>query len=237
MKRKIIFSLTILLMFACLLTSQTNFHIASASTLAQNLTITGNSTIYATPDRAEISARIETLDMDNVKSKNENFEIFDKVVKALIDAGISKENITLDYYSSYPNYDYNNGKTLLGYHTSTTFSVYVDNLDIKSYVDIWTENGATSINSVTYSLSNLDSVYNDAIKKAILNAEEKAKFLGYENLTAIGLKEETVYSSGSLYRSYSENSTGSELIGKISVNAKVTVNFSNNTEQESSVIN
>ena len=189
--------------------------------------VIGNATKSVSPDKAYVTAVVQTLDMDMVKSKDNNFEIFNKCIDALVNAGIAKENIVLDSYISYPSYDYNEGKTLIGYYSISTFSFDVENLsDLKKYIDIATENGVTSIRNIEYSLSNIDEVYSEVLNNAYQNAVTKAKSIsGRDDLQVKKLKEEYVYSCTTLYKTYSEGLDKNNMIGNIDVQARVVVEF------------
>lgn len=191
------------------------------------LCVIGNAKKAVSPDSAKVTAVIETLDMDISKSKDSNFQILNEVISALSEVGIREECIVVDSFTCYPSYDYNAGKTLIGYYAITTFTFDVDNLDnLKSYVDVVTEKGVTSIRNINYQLSNLDEVYQDVLLMAIDNAKEKAiKVTGKEGITVKGIKEEYVYSCSTLYRDYAETLESSAFIGSIEVEAKVVVNF------------
>lgn len=189
------------------------------------LCVIGKASKSVSPDYAKITAVIETLDSDMVKSKDSNFSTFEKVLEALKAQGIAEEDIILESYTSYPSYDYNSGKSLVGYYTITTFTFNVDNLDnIKNYVDVATENGVTSIRNINYELSNMDEVYQDVLMMAIDNAKEKAEKICGEEVAIKSVKEEYVYSCTSLYRNYNENLSQS-LMGCIDVEARVSVEF------------
>lgn len=191
------------------------------------LCVIGNASKKVSPDSAKITAVIETLDMDMSKSKDDNFEIFDKVLASLKDGGIDENKIVLESFTSYPSYDYNAGKTLIGYYAITTFTFDVENLDnIKTYIDTITKKGVTSIRNITYQLSNIDEIYQDVLLMAIDNAKAKAeKVTGGQSLSIKGIKEEYVYSCSTLYRTYSESLENNALAGSIEVSAKVTVEF------------
>lgn len=189
------------------------------------LCIIGKASKNVSPDSAKVTAVIETLDSDMVKSKDNNFQTFDKVVNALKGAGLSDDKIVMDSFVSYPSYDYNGGKSLTGYYTITTISFDVDNIEeIKNLVDIVTENGATSIRNIQYCCSNLDEVYEGVLMMAIDNAKAKAEKIGGGQLQIKSVKEEYVYSCSSLYRTYAENISNS-LVGSIEVEARVNVEF------------
>lgn len=188
--------------------------------------VRGKSVISAKPDSAIIYAVIENANSDMKASKDANYEMFDGVVSSLKNIGAAEEEICLQYFSCCPNYDYSNGRTLQGYMTSTSFSVKVDNIDnIKNYIDTMTENGATSICNIQYQLSSIDEQYSSALSSAYENAKEKAtKLLGNDKLKLVKIREEMVFSSNSIARSYVEGvSTG--LMGKIEIEARVLAEF------------
>lgn len=192
---------------------------------AMELCVVGTASKSVSPDCAKITAVIETLDSDIVKSKDNNFQIFDKVVSALKTAGLSDDKIVLDSFISYPNYDYSSGKSLTGYYTITTINFDVDNIeDIKSLVDSAVENGVTSIRNIQYCCSNMDEVYQEVLMMAIENAKEKAEKIGGTEMQVKSVKEEYVYSCSSLYRTYAENISNA-LVGSIDVQARVNVEF------------
>ena len=189
------------------------------------LCVIGSASKSVSPDYAKITAVIETLDSDKVKAKDTNFSTFEKVLQALKGQGIDEDDIVLESYTSYPNYDYSMGRNLAGYYTITTFTFNVDNLDnIKTLVDTATENGVTSIRNINYELSNMDEVYQDVLMEAIDNAKSKAEKISGGDVTVKSVKEEYVYSCTNLYRTYAEN-ISQALMGCIDVEARVTVEF------------
>lgn len=192
---------------------------------SMELCVIGNASKSVTPDYAKITAVIETLDSDMLKSKDNNFQAFEKVMQALKEQGINEEDIVLDSFTSYPSYDYSAGKSLVGYYTITTFTFNVSNLEnIKNYVDVATENGVTSIRNINYELSTMDEVYQDVLMMAIDNAKEKAEKISGGEVVIKSIKEEYVYSCTSLYRTYVEDLSQS-LMGCIDIEARVTVEF------------
>ncbi len=187
----------------------------------------GSASKNFTPDKAKITAVIESVDMDMTKSKDNNYSIYNKVLSALKEAGLDESQISLDYYVCYPSYDYKAGKSLIGYYTSSTFSFNTnDTQDIKKYVDILVENGVTSIQNIRYSLSNENSAYEEVLLSAIENAKVKAeKILGKAPEKIVKIREKSVYSCNSLYRTYAQGYDNASMIGDIEIQAKVIVEF------------
>ena len=139
---------------------------------------------------------------------------------------IDEEKISLEYFSCCPSYDYSNGRTLQGYMTSTSFTVEVDEIgNIKTYIDAMTENGVTGICNIKYELSNMEEEYSEALTGAYENARIKAaKLLGNEDLKLVKIREEMIFSSNNLCKSYVEG-VSTELMGKIHIEAQVFAEF------------
>ena len=189
--------------------------------------IIGSAKKSLSPDSAVVTAVIETLDADIKNLKDKNFELFSGAIEALKNSGIDSESIVIESYTSYPSYDYTSGKTLVGYYSITSFTFEVSDLDnLKKYIDVATENGVSSIRSLNYKVSNLEEEYSNVLMNAFENAKEKAaKLLGRDDLKVCNIKEESVYYSNSLYRSFAEELSSSALVGKLEVQAKVLVEF------------
>ncbi len=192
-----------------------------------SICVFGNSKISLSPDKAKICAMIENFDGDMVKAKQDNFEIFEKVISALKEIGISEEDIVLDNFNCYPQHECGHGHKILGYESTTRFSVNVSALDkIKECVSVLTENGVTDICNINYKVTNIDEEYNNALLSAVENAKIKAtKILGRDDLQMVKVKEEYVYSCNNLYRNYADDLSASDLVGKVEIEAQVLVEF------------
>lgn len=191
-----------------------------------SICVRGKSVLSVVPDKATIYAVIENMDTDMVKSKDLNYNAFDGVVQALKNSGAEDEQICMQHFNCLPSYDYNNERTLQGYLTTTSFSVKVEQIeDIKTIIDTMTENGVTTICNIQYEVSTLEEEYSNALSSAFENARSKAvKLLGNENLRLVSVKEEMIFSSNNLCRSYVEG-VSSSLIGKIDIEAHVYAEF------------
>ena len=223
MKKKFL-SIFVLLLFVAL-----SFYLSAPSYAESNLkclSVIGNATVEIAPDSAKVSAVIEKLDVDSVKSKDDNLDKLNAVTEELANLGVTDVNV--DSFSSYACYDYDNGRNLKGYSTNCYISFTVNDLGkIASYLDSILQNGATSIRSITYTSSNFNSAYNEAMTKAVENAMEKCETLGGKNLNVISIKEDYSYSSNYLYRSFCDGADNLNNFEnqKIEVNAKVIVEF------------
>lgn len=187
--------------------------------------VRGKSKVSLSPDRATIYAIIENLDEDMKASKDSNYSTFDQVINALENNGISEENISLENFNCCPSYDYSQGKTLQGYVTTTTFTVKVDEIkNLKTCVDVMTENGVSGIYNIKYEVSTMDAEYTNALTSAFENAKEKAsKILSNDNLKLVKVREEMVFASN-LCRAFSEV-LSTEMLGKIEIEASIMAEF------------
>lgn len=207
--------------------------IPSVSTLTnesqQNycVTVIGNATSSMKPDKAYVSVQIETLDSDMKKSKDDNFALFDKITGVLKDNGLNDSDIVFDSFYSYPSYDYSGTRTLNGYYCQTTLTFAINDLEnLQNLISIVSESGITKVSNIRYEISTKDQVYSEVMLKALENAKEKAKILiGKEDVSIKSIKEESVYSSSCLYKSYYEGANIADFLGDIEVEARVVVEF------------
>ncbi len=209
--------------------SRNSLQKVSAESVPEDITICifGNAKLSLSPDRAKISACIQFLDTELDKAKENNFQAFEKLIEALKEIGIEESAITLTHFNCHPNYNYDCGRKIVGYYSTTSFTVKVEALDkIKDCVSVMTANGVTEINDIVYEVSNLDEEYSNALQKAVENSREKAsKLLNRDDLRIVSVKEEHVYSCNTLYRAYAGDMSASDLVGKIEVEARVLVEF------------
>mgnify|MGYP005768611665 FL=1 len=191
------------------------------------VTVIGNATSSMKPDKAYVSVQIETLDSDMKKSKDDNFALFDKITNLLKENGLNDSDIVFDSFYSYPNYDYSGTRTLNGYYCQTTLTFAVNDLEnLQNLISIVSESGITKVSNIRYEISTKDQVYSEVMLKALENAKEKAKALtGKEDLSIKSIKEESVYSSSCLYKSYYEGANIADFLGDIEVEARVVVEF------------
>lgn len=185
--------------------------------------VSGEAETEISPDTAKISVSVENIDMNVKIAKDNTFNIFEKAQNKLSGLGISKDSINVESFSTYPSYDYNNGRKLSGYFATLNFSFKTQELEkVKIIVDELTEVGITNIQNITYSISNEEEVYNQVLVKALENAKIKAQnLLARENLTLVKVSEEHIYYSSNLMRSYSQGFENQDIIGKINIKAKI----------------
>ena len=173
-------------------------------------------------DSACVNVQIETLDLDKNVSKEKNKELLQKVISALEQEGISRENIEISYSHAYLTRE--GFSNCCGTRTYTTLNYQIDDLAAldSSIEKVYQAGGEVS--SINFKLKDYQSKYNDLLSLAIESAKAKAKkLLGKEEVSLLKFKEECSYQCDSKYQSYYQG-MGQELYNsKITVEAKVEI--------------
>lgn len=162
--------------------------------------VKGTGVVLAQPDVAAIHVVLEEKAPTGVQAQGKSNETIAKVRKALLGAGIEKDNIVTTYTSLAPEYHYEeNGKrSLEGYKANTTLDVYTDKVDdVGKYIDVAVKAGATRIDDVTFSISNHNRYYAQALQTAAKNAESSAKSIASAYGKPLGQLLEVVENTGS----------------------------------------
>ena len=132
------------------------------------------------PDRAELRFGVRTQAKTASEAQTDNSKNVDAVISVLKKNGIPKENIQTTWYDVSPQYDWNtgNGDTIIGYSVSSTLSVKnVKIEDAGTLISACTEAGANEFNGISYSCTEYDKYYGEALKEAVASSKEKAELL------------------------------------------------------------
>lgn len=188
------------------------------------ISVIGEHTQKLSPDMAKISATITQADMDLELAKNKTFEIYSQVKNAMK----SNENfskINLSYFTTFPNFDYSQGKTLTGYNSALSFEFDVDGLEnIQNAINTLIDNGVKHINNISYQVKDYSNQYNEVLQLAIDNAIEKAKILLQKDDVVIKkIIEQETYNTCYMCRAYFEE--GNDFDTQIEISARVNVVF------------
>jgi uncharacterized protein YggE len=198
--------------------------------------------VLATPDRADVYLGVQTQNADVVAAQQENAQIMNRVVDAILATGVPKENIKTSGYSVYPVYDQTAnlfGQKVKYYQVTNTVQVTLTDVGMTGEViDAAIAAGANQVQNIAFSLSpekeqSLRSeVLTEAVKRTRSDADAVAAALG---VTITGVQDATVggYYPPVMYRSVSAGAadTTSAAIptpiepGQITVSATVSVNY------------
>lgn len=180
--------------------------LAASDTDKSSITVTGKGAIKVEPDMAYITLGVNTENKDSKTAQSQNAEKMDAVVKALKAAGIAEKDIQTSNYSMYPVNKYDsqgNASSVDRYVVQNTVKVTVrDITKVGSLIDTAVEKGANVTNSIQFTISNPDQIYQQALVAAVKDAKDKGTAIA----GALGVKISTpksVTEQGNYYIPYS----------------------------------
>ncbi len=208
----------------------------------QTLSSSGTVVKYVSPDKAEISFSIETLNDSAQLSQSENAAIADATIKALKDAGVPSEQIKTTGYSVYEDYEWNRfteKSESIGYRTTNSIQVTLyDTTMAGKVIDIAVQSGVTRVGGVSFGLTEAKEL--EIRKTALKEASETAKAKAESIASGLGLTISGVSSVNESsfyyypnYKSYDTMAVGAAedavetpiVAGDVQVSASVSVVF------------
>ncbi len=144
------------------------------------ISITGTGKVSAAPDMAYITSGVVTIERNAKEALAQNSNAMAALIELLNNAGIEERDIQTSNFSISPQYDYNNSPNnqppkITSYLVSNSLTVIVRDLDNLGYViDQAVSVGSNSINSVSFAINDTSALLNEARKKAMQDAFEKA---------------------------------------------------------------
>lgn len=208
-----------------------NLTLASERKVAVN----GKGGISVVPDEVTFNVAIETSATDILDARNENIEKFNAIKEVLKKYNIDEKNIKTSGYYVYKDYTYNqNEKKFEGYVINNSICIKLGDLKVLGNVlDELVEGGINIVNNITFSYSDYDALYKQALNLAMESAKEKASIIaGTDNLSVFEICEEGCYCNPPiLYSNYEtvKSASGStSMFGgevKICASVKVVYNF------------
>lgn len=209
----------------------------STAASTQTIVISDREAELGTPDLATISFGIQSEEADAEAVQKANSATTNKVIKALQDLSIQKNDIQTASYNLYPQYDYTND-SISGYQARTTLCVKNQPVDqVGAIVAAAVDAGANTVSDIQYSCSAYQELYNDAMQSAIRSAREKAEAAASAAGKSLGEIVTIEESSGDdTYRSYSSTNAAMEaasadsaslniMPGQVEITAEVTVTY------------
>jgi len=142
------------------------------------ISISGTGIVWATPDIAQATISVVTQSISAADAQQSNAATMAKVIQALMDAGVSKEDVKTIGYSLSPRYSYDGQQTLIGYECRNMIAVTTKNTsEIGKLIDVAVGAGANEVSGVFFIVSEEKraQLMSDAIKKAVGDADAKAQ--------------------------------------------------------------
>lgn len=212
---------------------------------SNQLTVSGKEEVRVVPDMAEIVFSIHTQKPTADECQQENAENLDATIEKLKSLGVEERSIQTSAYGLDPIYNWNSDtREITGYEMNTQLTV--SDIPIDEAGAIMSQSvvaGVNSIDNVSYFCSTYDESYQEALKKAIGMAKDKAAAMAEASgrtLGSVSNVEEYGYNPYARYTGYmsagaAKNSAAQEtmaaardmgvMAGEISVEAQVSVTF------------
>lgn len=154
--------------------------ITTTTAMAQNtlppptIDVTGEGIVRVVPDEVTINIRVENTGENTITLKEQNDATISEVLKFLKKMEIADKDVKTEYMNLSKNYDHNS-KT---YTFAANQSLSVKLRDLKKYEAVMKgliDTGINRIDGVNFSSSKEDALKSEARKKAVENAQMKAK--------------------------------------------------------------
>lgn len=208
------------------------------------ITTTTTSQVELTPDVVNFDVEIVTTSKESMnkaisENKNVSAKVYNNLKKAI--EGNETDSLKTSNYNATPVYRYTNGKRYLDYYQVTnTVKVHTKKIDaVGSMMDKAIADGATSVNNISYSVSEYDAECQKLLAQTSVKAKTQAmaiiKELGSEyigvrsidgscSLSGTNMPRMVMSMKASVNDAVTETSTNIE-VGKMTLTARVTASF------------
>lgn len=146
----------------------------SATPTGSTITVTGNGTIDVTPDQASFGFGVTTDGSTAAEALSRNASQARAIVDAVKKAGVDSSAIQTTQVSLYPRTSHG-GRVITGYQASNSVQVTAGIAKSGELVDAAVAAGANNVNGPNLDTVDKDSLYNRALKKAVVQAKGKAQ--------------------------------------------------------------
>jgi len=164
------------------------------------LTLSAQGEVRVTPDMATVGTGVETRAPTAREAMAQNATQMDRLVAALVKAGIERKYIQTSSINLSPQYDYSSAREgqpprFIGYQASNQLSLVVRDLaKLGSLIDAMIAAGATNINGPSFGVVDDRALLRQAREKALDDAKERAQFYatrsGYKSVRLVSISEQ-----------------------------------------------
>ncbi|HEX7855811.1 MAG TPA: SIMPL domain-containing protein [Sphingobium sp.] len=155
--------------------------------------------IESAPDMATVGTGVQTRALTAKEAMALNASAMDKLVGAILKAGIERKDVQTSGINLNPQYDYSNrtdgqAPKFLGYEASNQLSVKIRKIaSVGDVIDRMVGAGATNINGPSFGLQDDAPVLEKARVKAIATSKARAQFYaqqaGYRSVRLLSISE------------------------------------------------
>jgi len=156
----------------------TTFINAQTNERQNTVSVGGEGIVQVEPDLVTVRFGVVTRDDDPVKARQLNEEAAANAMNAVRELGVDERKIkvTVLQLNELREYDRERRRQVpAGYEATRQVVVELDDLDtLPPLIAQVTQHGANRLSGISYDISNRNEVRNDALRKAVQNAREKA---------------------------------------------------------------
>jgi uncharacterized protein len=160
----------------------------SSGPWVRTLRVDGTGEAKAEPDEAWVDLAVETTGPTVNAAGEENARRMERVIAALVAAGLPRKELDTRNYSVYPEYtqpDPQSEPKLRGYRANNSLSVHVRELPrLGDLIDRALAAGANRVDGVRFALSHEEAVRAEALRQAVEHARRTAEVLA----SALGVR-------------------------------------------------
>jgi uncharacterized protein YggE len=153
----------------------------------RSITVSGEATISAEPDQAQIDIGVVTQARTAPEASKENADRLSRVLAEVKKLLGKSDEVKTSGYSLTPNYRYPQGgkPEIIGYNASNTVRIKTTSLDqVGRLIDAAMQAGANNINRLMFTLKDEQAAQLDALRAASAKAKVKAEAIA----AALGLR-------------------------------------------------
>jgi hypothetical protein len=179
MKKGLIILLALgLVATGAVLAGQETSYLETPEVTPRVISVNGQGEIIAEPDIAMIELGVQTEHADSGIAQRMNTGLMNQVMENLQSNAIDEKDIQTVRYSIYPINEWNpelQRSEPKGFRVENIVRVTIRDLEnVGSVIDGVVDNGANSINSIQFALSDPETAYLQALELAVKNAQGKA---------------------------------------------------------------
>lgn len=139
--------------------------------------VSGTGTVDLVPDIARLMVSIQTTASTASQAESENAATTEGVRRRVLATGIAVSDVKTVGVQVWPQYDYRSSPYVLtGFTATQTLQITIHDLRrIGAVIDAAVAGGATSVQGITYDLSNHTAATEQALALAVSDAQGKAK--------------------------------------------------------------
>ena len=149
--------------------------------LRRTISVSGEGTVRATPDRATVRFGVVTEAEEAEPARAQNAAAAKKALNAARALGIPENKIRLETLRLQPRYEYDEdrrSREQVGFQAIREVSVEVDSVDlVPTLVTRVVQQGANTLNGIQYDLQDRTAARNEALQEAATDAQGKADLL------------------------------------------------------------